>query len=270
MDEAKQYQPDLAQETIPYQEYLLRVLFTSFQPAVKLGLELNYPLDTIKEMMTLALWKEAKAKHNTINLISLIFGKSTRTLKTLSARYNRGHFFQQSEMNLCRQVEDLIARRPMGLEELSRRLPHCNEFDGASLAVKMLLRNGRITEELVDGKVVYTPIVRHHNLYSDDWEARIDALSEHTAVIGETLRLRFLEDEPDPSTVARTFTFQANEEDLLAFQDELLTYIRERYREIEERALEMSSDGKASPESSRSFSLYLGMTPTPVILTEKT
>ena len=53
-----------SQDTIPYQEYLLRVLFSSFQPAVKLGLELNYPLDTIKEMMTLALWKEAKAKHS--------------------------------------------------------------------------------------------------------------------------------------------------------------------------------------------------------------
>ena len=103
-----------SQDAIPYQEYLLRVLFASFQPAVKLGLQLNYPLDTIKEMMTLALWKEAKAKHNTINLISLIFGKSTRTLKTLSARYNRGRFFQQSEMNLCRQVEDLKTMKEFG------------------------------------------------------------------------------------------------------------------------------------------------------------
>ena len=87
---------------IPYPEYLMRVLFTAFAPAVKLGLELNYPLDTIKEMMTLALWKEAKAKHSTINLISLVFGKSTRTLKSLSARYNKGRFFEQSETNLCR------------------------------------------------------------------------------------------------------------------------------------------------------------------------
>lgn len=256
-----------SQETIPYQEYLLRVLFASFQPAVKLGLELNYPLDTIKEMMTLALWKEAKAKHNTINLISLIFGKSTRTLKTLSARYNRGRFFQQSEMNLCRQVEDLLQKRPMCIDELSRRLPHYNEFDGASLAIQMLLKTGRVSEEVKDGKIVYVPITRHHNLYSDNWEARIDALSEHTAAIAETLRLRFLESTPDPRAVARTFTFQAREEDILEFQEELLKFIRQQYRELEERALSNDVNDPLKTSDNRhdtqTFSVYLGVTPTP-------
>ena len=250
-----------SQEAIPYQEYLLRVLFASFQPAVRLGLELNYPLDTIKEMMTLALWKEAKAKHNTINLISLIFGKSTRTLKTLSARYNRGRFFQQSEMNLCRQVEDLLTRRPMSLEELSRRLPHYNEFDGASLAIQMLLKTGRITEQVIEGKVTYAPIVRHHNLVSDDWEMRIDALSEHTAAIAETLKRRFLESNPDPKVLARTFTFQARDEDIEALQEELLTFIREKYRALEKRAL-VDDDGEDTSDVN-SFSLYVGVTPTP-------
>jgi hypothetical protein len=284
---------NVSQDTIPYQEYLLRVLFASFQPAVRLGLELNYPLDTIKEMMTLALWKEAKAKHNTINLISLIFGKSTRTLKTLSARYNRGRFFQQSEMNLCRQVEDLLQKRPMCIEELSRRLPHYNEFDGASLAIQMLLKTGRVEEELREGKVVYIPITRHHNLYSDDWEMRIDALSEHSAAISETLRLRFLESTPDPRTMARTFTFQAKEEDITAFQEELLDFIRKRYRELEKTALKyQESDDPSSFEENSdvatvspqtfdqrsdpiaeeiaaavsSFSLYLGVTPTPKVI----
>jgi hypothetical protein len=262
-------QANHSQETIPYQEYLLRVLFASFQPAVKLGLELNYPLDTIKEMMTLALWKEAKAKHNTINLISLIFGKSTRTLKTLSARYNRGRFFQQSEMNLCRQVEDLLQKRPMCIDELSRRLPHYNEFDGASLAIQMLLKTGRVSEEVKDGKVVYVPITRHHNLYSDDWETRIDALSEHTAAIAETLRLRFLESTPDPRAIARTFTFQAHEDEIEQFQEELLDFIRQKYRELEKRALttqeENVHDHLSTSEmtKTKTFSVYVGVTPTP-------
>ena len=269
------------QAAIPYQEYLLRVLFASFQPAVRLGLELNYPLDTIKEMMTLALWREAKAKHNKISLISLIFGKSTRTLKTLSARYNRGRFFEQSETNLCRQVEDLLARRAMTLDELSRRLPHYNEFDGAKLAVQMLLENGRITEAVVEGEVVYTPISRHHNLVSDDWEARIDALSEHINAVGETLHRRFLESEPDPRALARTFTFQARTGDIEAFQAELLEFIRSKYREIEERALadlesgvpiqdQLSADDlfnveneQRMKESIEHFALYVGVTPTP-------
>lgn len=258
-------QEDVIPEVIPYQEYLLRVLFASFQPAVRLGVELNFPLDTIKEMMTLALWREAKAKHSTINLISLIFGKSTRTLKTLSARYNRGSFFQDSEMNLCRQVEDLLHRRPMSLEELSRRLPHYNEFDGASLAIQMLLKSGRITEEVLDGKVVYIPIIRHHNLFSDDWEARIDALSEHTAVIGETLNRRFLSPEPDESSIARTFTFQAREEDIVQFQNDILDFIRDKYRELEEQATSSEEDPASS--NSRSYSLYVGVTTTPELKT---
>ena len=262
-------------QSIPYQEYLLRVLFTSFYPAVKMGLELNYPLDTIKDMMTLALWKEAKAKHSTINLISLIFGKSTRTLKSLSARYNRGRFFEQSEMNLCRQIEDLLQQRSMSAEDLSRRLPQYNEFDGTMLAINMLLKSGRISEEIHDGKVFYVPIKRHHNLYSDDWEVRIDALSEHLEAISETLRLRFLEKSADPLAAARTFTFNANPEEIEAFREDVFNFIRQRYRELEEHTQikgrgdlmsdhstgEFDEDLYQTSSSTQTFSLYLGITP---------
>jgi predicted transcriptional regulator len=240
----------------------MRVLFTAFAPAVKLGLELNYPLDTIKEMMTLALWKEAKAKHSTINLISLVFGKSTRTLKSLSARYNKGHFFEHSETNLCRQIEDLLQRRPMDLDELSKRLPSFQEFDGAYLAVQMLIREGRISEIERDGRVMYTPIPRHHNLFSDDWEVRIDALSEHLEVIAETLRRRYLESRPDEQSAARTFTFQARPEDIEEFREELLEFIREKTRALEERAEQQRAPSESQPEQ-ENFSLYLGVTPTP-------
>jgi hypothetical protein len=273
--------------TIPYREYMLRVLFTSFYPAVKLGLDLNYPLDTIKDMMTLALWKEAKAKHSTINLISLIFGKSTRTLKSLSARYNRGRFFEQSETNLCRQIEDLLHQRPMTAEELSDRLPHYNEFDGTMLAIKMLLRSGRITEEVYEGKLCYIPIDRHHNLYSQDWETRIDALSEHLEAISETLRLRFLEENPSKLSAARTFTFKARSEDIEEFREDIFEFIRCKYRQLEDKVSEQEldeishniNDGSFHPTvrtdldsttldcdktlDVRTFSLYLGVTPTP-------
>ena len=39
-------------EEIPYPEYVLRILFASFYPAVKMAVEFNYPLDTVKDMMT--------------------------------------------------------------------------------------------------------------------------------------------------------------------------------------------------------------------------
>ena len=248
---------------IPYKEYLMRVLFTTFHPAVKLGLELNYPLDTIKDMMTLALWREAKEKHNTINLISLIFGKSTRTLKSLSARYNRGQFFEQSEMNLCRQIEDLLSVRPMSADELSGRLPQYNEFDGTMLAIKMLLKSGRISEEIQEGVLLYKPIQRHHNLYSENWENRIDALSEHLEAISETLRLRFLEEPGDPLAAARTFTFHADHKEIEAFREDVLTFIRKRYRDLEDRALsefdDLSEEERADIQK---FALYIGITPT--------
>ena len=269
MSEMKhQIERDSASEegSIPYPEYLMRVLFTTFAPAVKLGLELNYPLDTIKEMMTLALWKEAKAKHNTINLISLVFGKSTRTLKSLSARYNKGHLFEQSETNLCRQIEDLLQRHPMSLDELSKRLPHFQEFDGACLAVQMLLKEGRISEELRGGKIVYTPIPRHHNLYSEDWELRIDALSEHLDAVAETLRRRFLESSPDPMASARTFSFQARPEDIEEFREELLAFVREKYQALEERARSASEEAphdEGAKGATETFSLYMGLTPNP-------
>ena len=110
-------------EPIPYPEYLLRIMFASFYPAVKMAVDFNYPLDTVKDMMTLALWQEAKRKHSTINLISLIFGKSTRTVKALSARFTRGG----SPSN--RDQSHAPSRRscgPLTMDELADRLPHCN------------------------------------------------------------------------------------------------------------------------------------------------
>jgi hypothetical protein len=175
----------------------------------------------------------------------------------------------------------------MTAEELSDRLPHYNEFDGTMLAIKMLLRSGRITEEIHEGRLCYIPIDRHHNLYSQDWEVRIDALSEHLEAISETLRLRFLEENPSELSAARTFTFKANSEDIEEFREEVFEFIRRKYRKLEDKANLVELDNKShnvNDESSQStahsnldsippksdkkldiktFSLYLGVTPIP-------
>ena len=141
-------------EEIPYPEYVLRILFASFYPAVKMAVEFNYPLDTVKDMMTLALWREAKRKHSTINLISLIFGKSTRTVKALSARFNKGGFFADTETNLMRRVEDLLRdvwkrragrdARPDKVDDLlvAHAIPHAVAREHDKL-VALLERKGR-------------------------------------------------------------------------------------------------------------------------------
>ena len=245
---------DTSIHAIPYPEYVLRILFASFYPAVKMAVDFNYPLDTVKDMMTLALWREAKRKHSTINLISLIFGKSTRTVKALSARFNKGGFFAETETNLMRRIEDLLLQRPMTMDELADRLPHCNEFDSTRLAVRALLREGRIeTLPTRPGtKARYQVVDSHHDLYSDAaWESRIDALYEHLEAVTETVRRRFLSDEPD-TAAARTFTFRANPEDLMEFREELFAYIRERYQELESK-----SDG--DPDA-RVYAVYSGAT----------
>lgn len=245
---------DAGSKAIPYPEYVLRLMFTSFYPAVKLAVDMNYPLDTVKDMMTLALWREAKRKHSTINLISIIFGKSTRTVKALSARFNRGGFFEETETNLMRRIEDLLRQRPMTLEELGERLPHCNEFDGTRLAVQALLRERRIEE--VPGKPGGRPRYQangsHHDLYSAaNWESRIDALTEHLEAVAETIRRRFLDDEPD-SAAARTFTFRARPEDMARFREELFAFVRARYQALEEQA--------ANADDAQVYAVYTGAT----------
>ena len=240
-------------EQIPYPEYLLRVMYASFYPAVKMAVDFNYPLDTVKDMMTLALWQEARRKHSTINLISLIFGKSTRTVKALSARFNKGGFFRQTETNLMRRVEDALIAGPLTMDELADRLPHCNEFDSTQLAVQALLREGRIQaiEARPGGRVKYQIVVRHHDLFSDsEWEKRVDALYEHLEAMTETVRRRFLSDRPEDAA-ARTFTFRARRTDFEAFQAELFEFIRARTVEMEQQA-----DGADADV----FALYAGMT----------
>lgn len=247
---------DGSPERIPYPEYALRILFASFYPAVKMAVDFNYPLDTVKDMMTLALWREAKAKHSTINVISLIFGKSTRTVKALSARFNKGGYFNLTETNLMRRVEDLLRQRPMTMDELAERLPHCNEFDSTRLAVEALVREGRIAE--VPGRQGhrsrYVMVPRHTDLYSDaGWEHRIDALYEHLEVVTETVRRRFLSDSPNDAA-ARTFTFRARQEDVEAFREALFAFIREQANEMERRA--------EGDDDANVYAVYSGVTST--------
>lgn len=246
--------PDPESSQIPYPEYALRILFSMFYPAVKMAVDFNYPLDTVKDMMTLALWREARRKHATINLISLIFGKSTRTVKALSARFNKGGFFNETETNLMRRVEDLLRQGPKTMNELAERLPHCNEFDSTRLAIRSLLSEGRVIELPREhgGRVRYQVVESHHDLYSDaHWEARLDALSEHLEAVTETIRRRFLSDEPD-TAAARTFTFAARPADMAAFREELFEFIRSRYRELE--------DAAASADDAQVYAIYTGAT----------
>ena len=242
-------------EEIPYPEYVLRILFASFYPAVKIAVEFNYPLDTVKDMMTLALWREAKRKHSTINLISLIFGKSTRTVKALSARFNKGGFFADTETNLMRRVEDLLRDEPMSFNELASHLPHSNEFDSTQLAVEALLKQGRIALETSESKhkpALYRVVEKHHDLaHFDDWESRIDGLYEHLESVTETIRTRFLSEYPEQAS-ARTFTFRANPEDMDAFKEELWQFLRVRMNEMEEKSRDS--------EDAKTFSLYSGLT----------
>ena len=104
--------PDLNPERIPYSEYVLRLLYASFYPAVKLAVDLNYPLDTVKDMMTLALWKEAKRKHSTINLISLIFEKSTRTVKASLPDLIKVDFSIRPRRTSCVESRIFYAKSP--------------------------------------------------------------------------------------------------------------------------------------------------------------
>ena len=260
---------DEVPRAIPYPEYALRILFEAFLPAARIGVEFHYPLDTIREMMTLALWQEAKKKHRTINLISLVFGKSTRTLKTLSSQYNQGRFFERTEQNLLRQVEDLLLRQPMSIGELAERLPSQSEFDSAQLAVNMLLKSGRIEKLPRTAGAVqrYQSTQRCMSTYSSvDWELRLDALREHLEAVGETVRSRFL-DRDRRRSLARTFTFRARPAEIKALQEEVLDFIRIRVQELEAEALKQEGDHGpkerefAALSDFEIFSLYLGLAP---------
>ncbi|MCK6571766.1 hypothetical protein L6V77_11820 [Myxococcota bacterium] len=245
---------EVGAQSIPYPEYVLRVLFTLFTPAVKTAVDFNYPLDTVKDMMTLALWQEARRKHSTINLISVIFGKSTRTVKALSARFNKGGYFETSETNLMRRIEDLLRQRPLSMDEIADRVPHTAEFDSTRLAVGALINQGRIEAlpRTPGTPARYQVVARHHDLVAEaDWEARLDALTEHLEAVTETIRRRMISDEPE-TAAARTFSFRARPEDVEAFREAFFEFVRTRYRDLEEAA--------ADDPAARCYALYAGLT----------
>ena len=98
----------------------------------------------------------------------------------------------------------------------------------------------------------YTFVPQHHDLYSHgDWEARIDALYEHLEAITETIRRRFLSDQPG-SAAARTFSFKGRPEDVEAFREEFFDFLRTKLSEIEDNAVDA--------EDTELFSVYTGLT----------
>ncbi|MFN3197266.1 MAG: hypothetical protein ACE366_02440 [Bradymonadia bacterium] len=241
---------------IPYPEYTLRVILACLEPPARLAVHAHSPLDLIRDMLTLAMWREAKNRYVTNNMISLIFGKSLRTVKYLSARFNKDDIFDETEISQMRRVEDLLRQRPMSLMELARNMPHSGEVDTAGLAVKALLRNKRI-EALPAEKgqpTRYQVVDRHLNLFTEgDWEARLDALTEHLEAVTETVRRRFLSAHPE-TAAARTFAFKARPEDVEAFRTALFDFIREGYMDLESKA-------EGDPDA-RVYSVYAGATET--------
>ena len=126
---------------------------------------------------------------------------------------------------------------------------------GMRLAVEALLREGRIQEipARPGGRPMYEIVTCHHDLYSEeDWEGRIDALYEHLEAVTETVRRRFLSDNPDEAG-ARTFTFRARKQDADLFREELLAFIRERTNELEANAAH-------DDEDSGIYTVYAGAT----------
>lgn len=240
--------------SIPYPEYTLRVIYACLGPPARLAVNMNSPLDLIRDLLTLAMWQEAKSKYVTNNMISLIFGKSLRTVKYLSARFSKDDMFTETEISQMRRVEDLLRQRPMSLMELSRHLPHCGEVDTARLAVKALQRDKRV--EMVPGEkgqpALYRVVDRHLDLFTEgDWEARLDALTEHLEAVTETVRRRFLSETPQ-TAAARTFAFKARPEDVEAFREALFEFIRSGYMDLEARA-------EGDPEA-QTYSVYAGAT----------
>lgn len=239
---------------IPYPEYTLRVILACLGPPARLAVHANAPLDLVRDMLTLAMWREAKARYETNNMISLIFGKSLRTVKYLSARFSKGDIFEETEISQMRRVEDLLRKRPMSLMELARHLPQSGEVDTAALAVKALIRDKRVepTPAEKGQPTRYQVVDRHLNLVTEgDWEARLDALTEHLEAVTETVRRRFLSAHPE-AAAARTFSFRARPEDMADFRAAMFDFIRTHYAELEARA-------EGDPEA-QIYAVYAGAT----------
>jgi hypothetical protein len=226
----------------------LRILYSLLKPAVRCAARFHVPIRTAVDLLRLAYFEVLHQQGLSFAEIGERLGQTDRHMRSLAQRLQSDFFSAEVEVGLVREMEGLLATKPMSEAALREALSAYGELD-VTRALTALLAEDRIRSE--DG--VLKASNRYTVLRTDVFHRRIDALNHCLEATYGAIVHRLLLDDTETAAV-KTITFVANAEALRKFMKRLEGELRTEIASLEERAT-------FENDSETRFSLGLTLTP---------
>jgi hypothetical protein len=209
----------------------LRLVYSLLKPAVRCAARFGVPVRAVADLLRLAMYEELSNQGVPLNEIAERMGQTARNARSLRARLNDDFFAAEKQVGLAREIEDLVAERPLPQSALAARLSRvgANELDGAIAA---LVQQGRLELD-AEGRLKLGK--KYVVLSSERFHNRIDALNHHLATMYRSVIERLVTDNAETAMI-KTVSFSARPAELGAFMKRLEGQIRQEVSTLEEAA----------------------------------
>lgn len=197
------------------EELRTRVIFSLLSPAARMAIQSMFSLKNMKQLIELALYREARRQRLKMKEIGHHLAISMSKVGLLSKQL-KAHFAQpESEHGLPRKILALLWAGPMSRQKITQALEEHEDAE-VDAALTALLKDKRITEDPGPTITRYKLGAPQHRLVQEPWMAKIDALDDLMGVVVRTVEGRFF--RGDPRAFARTLQFRVRPEDIPRLQ----------------------------------------------------
>ena len=205
-------------------EYKHRVVYSLLRAAVRVGFRLHLPLSQMVDLLQMASFQEAReTRRLDLAAIAALFGKSPRTITTLSQRFKSDFFAPEHEVQLRRDLAAALATRPRTEAQLRESFRERSDAE-ITAALEDLLRGRRILRE---GDQLHRNPEDHDFFDETNLVGRIDGLNRQMDVLADTVWRRLIEPEGG-AAAARSYVFAARDDEFDALVRDVLAVLQTR------------------------------------------
>ncbi len=218
-------------DTGAFYSFKQRVVYSLFRGAARVGLRLSMPLGQMEDLLRLAYFREARVERGMLLPdVARVFGKSLRTVASVSKTFQSDFFAPEDQLAFRRAIVRHLDDQPMSRDALVALWP---ERADVGVAIDDLMREGKVAE--VDGLLIREP--SQVEFFDDGSSDRqIDGLNRQMDILASAVWQRVVERRTDGSAAARSYVFDASEQDFDALVAELQQTLRDRAIEADSAA----------------------------------
>lgn len=188
-----------------------RVVYAAMALPARLGLSLGLEMKQLVDLMQMAVFHETRRQDLKTAEAAERLGVSMRKISMLSQRLRRNFADDEAMDDLERRIEFMLWASPLTqarLHQLLRGFDH-DEIDAATDA---LLAAGRIRATEDPQGPLYTITRSESRLVSEDWQARLDGLTDIVSTVANTVDARLI--HGDARSFARNLMLRIRPGDL--------------------------------------------------------